>query len=80
MFVLFLRRHFVEEQEVSSRNVGCFLRVQMWRPMQGVDFRRMYSSIKYVSRDILGFVNKDSYFSALFLCFRTYFKAFFSRP
>ena len=80
MFVLFLRRHLVEEQDVSSRNVGCFLRVQIWGPMQGVDFQTMYSSLEYVSRDILGFVNKDIYFSTRCLCFRNYYKAFFSRP
>ena len=80
MFVLFLRSHFVEEQDVSSRNVGCFLRVQIWGPVQGVDFRTMYSSLEYVSRDILGFVNKDIYFSTRCLCFRNYYKAFFSRP
>ena len=80
MFVLFLRPHFVEEQEVSSRNVSCFLRVQIWGPMQGVDFRTTYSSLEYVSCDILFFVNKDIYFSARFLCFRDYYKAFFSRP
>ena len=80
MFVPFLRRQLVEEQDVSSRNVGCFLRVQIWGPMQGVDFRTMYSSLEYVSRDILGFVNKDIYFSTRCLCFRNYYKAFFSRP
>ena len=57
---------------MSSRNVGCFLRVQIWEPVQGVDFRAMYSILEYVSRDTLGLVNKDIYFSARFLCFRNY--------
>ena len=69
MFVLFLSGHFVEKPVVASRHVRCFLRLQIWGPMQGIDFRTMYSSVEYVSRDIFGFVYKDIYFSERFLLF-----------
>ena len=69
MPVLFLSRHFVEKRVVASRNIGCFLRLQIWGPMQGIDFRMIYNSQEYVSRDILGFVNKNIYFWERFLLF-----------
>ena len=78
MFVLFLLRHFVEKPVVASRNIGCFLRLQIWGPMQGIDFRTIYGSQEYVSRDNLGFVNKDICRSVFFY-FRNYYKALFSR-
>ena len=78
MFVLFLSRHFVEKPVVASRNIGCFLRLQIWGPMQGIDFRTIYGSQEYVSRDNLGFVNKDICRSVFFY-FRNYYKALFSR-
>ena len=42
-------------------------RVQIWRPVQGIDFRTMYSSLGYVSRGILRFVNREIYLSGRFL-------------
>ena len=74
---LFVSGNFVEKRVVASRNVGCFLRLQIWGPMQGVVTFERCIVVKNTYLAIFWVLTSISQWFSLSL--RSYYKEFFSR-